>query len=132
MRILLDTNVLIAALISRGLCFELFEHCIRTHQLLSCPFIREEFREKLVSKFRFTKREARDAAQLIFSRMRFIKASPVDLCESPDPDDIQVLGAAASSECEILVTGDHAPLQLKEFRGTPILSPRDFWQREQK
>ena len=34
MKILLDTNVLIAAFITRGLFNELLEHCLRRHQII--------------------------------------------------------------------------------------------------
>lgn len=34
MKIVLDTNVLIAALIARGVCHELLEHCVLRHTLL--------------------------------------------------------------------------------------------------
>lgn len=34
MKILLDTNVLIAAFIARGMCSELFEHCLAEHTIM--------------------------------------------------------------------------------------------------
>lgn len=58
MRVVLDTNVLIAAFIARGVCSELLEHCVRHHTLATSEFILNEFREKLTSKFRFTSEEA--------------------------------------------------------------------------
>jgi predicted nucleic acid-binding protein len=42
MRITLDTNVLIAAFISRGFCAELFEHCSIHDTLVSSKFISSE------------------------------------------------------------------------------------------
>lgn len=43
MRILLDTNVLIAAFLTRGICNELLEHCLRHHQLINSEFLLNEF-----------------------------------------------------------------------------------------
>ena len=39
MKLLLDTNVLVAALVARGTCHELLEHCVREHRrhLVSSP-----------------------------------------------------------------------------------------------
>jgi predicted nucleic acid-binding protein len=35
LKLLLDTNVLVAALIARGVCSDLLEHCIRHHVVMS-------------------------------------------------------------------------------------------------
>ena len=51
MKILLDTNVLIAALISNGVCHELLEHCVLRHVLFTSEFILEETQQKLIEKF---------------------------------------------------------------------------------
>ena len=37
MRLVLDTNVLISAFISRGLCTQVFEHCAKHHELVTSP-----------------------------------------------------------------------------------------------
>jgi predicted nucleic acid-binding protein len=37
MRVLLDTDVLIAAFVVRGVCSELFEHCARYRTLVTSP-----------------------------------------------------------------------------------------------
>jgi tetratricopeptide (TPR) repeat protein len=47
-KILLDTNVLIAALISRGVCHELLEQCFLRHALFTSEFILSEMQEKLI------------------------------------------------------------------------------------
>ena len=39
MRVVLDTNVLIAALITRGVCSDLLEHCFRRHEIVLSEFI---------------------------------------------------------------------------------------------
>ena len=54
MRILLDTNVLIAAFIARGVCHELLEHCALNHELITSNFILAEVRENLLLKFNFS------------------------------------------------------------------------------
>ena len=51
MKIVLDTNVLIAALIARGVCHELLEHCVLRHTLFTSEFILNETHEKLTEKF---------------------------------------------------------------------------------
>lgn len=49
MKVLLDTNVLVAALVARGVCADL-EHCVRTHTVVSsCPLL-DELSDVLVRK----------------------------------------------------------------------------------
>ncbi len=44
MKVVLDTNVLIAALISRGACADLLEHCVLRHTIVSSDVILSELR----------------------------------------------------------------------------------------
>ena len=55
MKIVFDTNVLIASLISHGSCFELLEHCVRNHTIYTSDYIINEFTEKLETKFKYPK-----------------------------------------------------------------------------
>jgi len=57
MKFVLDTNVLIAAFITSGICHEIFEHIIRNHQLVLSDFIVNEFRNKLLTKFHYDENE---------------------------------------------------------------------------
>lgn len=131
MRILLDTNVLIAAVIARGLCSEILEYSVRYHSLISSPFIQSEFEEKLDEKFNFSKREITEASKLIFSRMEMVKSFTASAALK-DRDDLEVLGTAVVGQCELLVTGDRELLALKKFHQAQIVSPRDFWKMETK
>jgi predicted nucleic acid-binding protein len=68
-KIVLDTNVLIAALIARGVCHDLLEHCVLRHTLLTSDFILNETREKLIEKFEYAADLADEAVSLLRSRM---------------------------------------------------------------
>jgi predicted nucleic acid-binding protein len=52
LKLLLDTNVLVAALIARGTCNDLLEHCVRHHVLISSRPLLDELRDVLIRKFR--------------------------------------------------------------------------------
>ena len=65
MKIVFDTNVLIAALISRGVCHELLEHCVLRHTLFTSDFILEETQEKLIEKFVYAPELAAEAASVL-------------------------------------------------------------------
>jgi len=68
-KIVLDTNVLIAALIARGVCHELLEHCVLRHTLLTSNFILNETHEKLTKKFGFAADLADEAVSLLGSTL---------------------------------------------------------------
>lgn len=132
MRILLDTNVLIAAFIAHGACSELLEHCAVNHTVFVSPFILSEFRRNLVRKFGFTAREAENAARLLESRFKQVTpgAPKVRICR--DPDDDYIISAALASSCDYIVTGDKDLLELKQVRGICIITPSQFWENERR
>lgn len=130
MRLLLDTNILIAAFISRGVCHELLAHCIYNHDLVISKELLREFQEKLVSKFGYTQGEVKEATSLLASRLRLVEPTALDKPVSRDPDDDVVLATAVAGDCRCLVTGDKDLLVLKRFRKIPIMSPAEFWKYE--
>lgn len=130
MRLVLDTNVVLAAFISRGVCHELLEHCEREHTMVVSGFILEEFREKLVGKFDVPPSKAREATVLLRSRMESVEPVPLEAPVCRDPDDDWVLATAVAGTCECTVTGDKDLLSLGEHRGIRILAPNTFWSYE--
>ncbi len=130
MKIVLDTNVLIAAFISHGACHELLEHCAIRHEIILSPFIYGEFKEKLNSKFGFTKKDADAAIRLL--KTRCISVRPNNLAEPvcKDKDDDNIIATAISGECDCIITGDKDLLILEIAENIRILSPGDFWEYE--
>ena len=77
MKLVLDTNVLIAAFISKGVCHHLVEHCLRLHQSLTSEFILDEVQEKLTKKFKYSEEDAIAVIALLRSRMEVIAPIPL-------------------------------------------------------
>lgn len=65
MKVLLDTNVLFAAFVTHGVCSSLYEECLLQADLIVSDQILHELAEHLVSKGKFTRREAREVARTI-------------------------------------------------------------------
>ena len=65
MRLALDTSVLIAAFVSRGVCPELVEHCQRSHRIVTSEILLGEFESELVSKFKIQRNQASAAVAVI-------------------------------------------------------------------
>jgi putative PIN family toxin of toxin-antitoxin system len=125
-RILLDTNVLISAFLSRGLCSELIEHCSEQHALVTSPQIIQELREKFLTKFRMPPAAVDQALAALFHGMEIV--APVDLPERVcrDPDDDVIIASAISGACDLVISGDRDLLDLKGYAGIAFLSPREF------
>lgn len=123
-----DTNVLIAAIITEGICSKLLRRA-RTGEvsLVSCPFILTEVRRVLARKFRLSREELTTAIELICEAMSEIIGEGPDIggtCR--DRDDDHVLACALAAKADHLVTGDADLLEIKNFRRVRIVTPRDF------
>lgn len=130
MKIVFDTNVLIAALIARGVCHELLEHCVLRHVLFTSEFILDETHEKLIEKFGYPSELAGETVSVLRSRMRVVTPSKLESQVCRDPDDDNILAAAVSGNCDCIITGDKDLLVLKKYEGVEIFRPRDFLMNE--
>ena len=123
-----DTNVLIAAIITEGICTKLL-HRARTGEfsLISCPFIMKELRRILSKKFRLSHEESDLAMEAISEAITQVIEHNVkitDVCR--DADDDNIIACAVSAKADYLVTGDSDLLEIKSWQGIKIVTPRDF------
>jgi len=125
-RIVLDTNVLIAALLARGTCHELLEHCVVRHELITSEFILHELRQKLVEKFKYPDALSDEAIAVLRSRMKVITPSSLAIPVCRDGDDDNILAVAVDASSDFIITGDNDLLVLHPYEAVAILSPRAF------
>lgn len=126
MKIVLDTNVLIAALISRGVCSGLVEHCVQNHTIVASDFILNELAEKLIQKFHHSSEEAQEAIDLLRSQVEIVRPGPLESRVCRDPDDDMILATAITGAAECIVTGDNDLIVLSRYRNITILRPAEF------
>ncbi len=126
MRLVLDTNVLIAAFIAHGNCSELFEHCIVHHEVVLSAGILAELQDVLIRKFKFTKAEALAAKQLILTRVTLVSPTPLASPVCRDTDDDEILATAKTAGCPAIVTGDKDLTVLARYGQIRIVTPSDF------
>lgn len=126
MRVVLDTNVVIAAFIARGACSDLFERVVNEHELILSPFILEEFERVMTRKFGLDGNRVARAVNLLRRKGIVVEPVPLDSPVCRDPDDDQILALAREDGVRFLVTGDDDLLALDAFEGVPIISPRQL------
>ena len=126
MRVLLDTNVLIAAFITHGTCSDLFEHCIRQHEIVTSKFILNELEGHLRKKFKFPEADIREAMGILTEAAQLVDPNPLDEKVCRDPDDDMVLATAVSGNAACIISGDKDLTDIKTFNGIPILKPSEF------
>ncbi|MFH1706678.1 MAG: putative toxin-antitoxin system toxin component, PIN family [Planctomycetota bacterium] len=131
MKIIFDTNVLISAFISHGHCAELFEHCIRNHELAVSEFIIGEFQDKLLTVFNMPAGQVTAAVSLLRSRLEVVEPVRFDTPACRDADDDAILGTAVRVHAVCIVTGDKDLLDMKKFREVDIILPAAFWKYEE-
>ena len=126
MRVVLDTNVLIAAFIARGVCHEVFERVVEDHQLILSPFLLEEFERTMAGKLAFEQERVERALALLNRVGQVLSPQELENPVSRDRSDDAVLALAVAANATCLITGDDDLLVLEHFDGIPIISPRDF------
>jgi len=129
MRVFLDTNVLVSAVATRGLCADVFREVLTSHELIICDALLQEVKKVLQQKFKAPPSLASEFLNLL--KQDTIKAKPSRLprVAIKDKSDLIILAAALSGNDELLVTGDRELLDLGNVEGLDIVSPRAFWER---
>ena len=126
MKVVLDTNVLIAAFVARGRCADLLEHCIEAHEIISSDGLLGEYEEKLVRKFRLAPDAAAARVALLRAQFRIVTPNPLPTPVCRDPDDDLVIATALAGGCRCIVTGDADLLVLQQHGDVLIVSPGQF------
>ena len=128
MRLVFDTNVIVAGLVSEGLCHELLETRLPDHAAILSRTLWDELVEKLRDKFGLAADEL-PLLDLYRRHATFVEPQPLKKPACRDPDDDWVLATAIAGEAEAIVTGDGDLLALGAFQGIAILSPRQLIER---
>ena len=128
MRVLLDTNVLIAAFASRGLCEDVLRTVLTEHELVVSEFILDEVSRVLEKKLKMPSRERISVIRFLRDISDVIDPSKPAAWPSEDPDDQWVVAAAIVGEVDVLITGDSDLTKPPEDVTVRILTPRGFWE----
>lgn len=128
MRVFLDTNVLVSAFASRGICADLFELALMEHELVVGINVLRELERALREKIRLPSARVAEVVEFVGGEASLVVEAARPAAGRVDADDALVLGEACVGQAELFVTGDAALVRLGSIQGLRIVSPRQFWE----
>lgn len=128
MRFVLDTNVIVSAILFGGNPERIvFEISRQHHELLVSPFLLEELANTLSKKAGFTPHQIQETLRGLQQLYTLVETKVTIKTIRKDVTDNRILELAVSGKADYIISGDKKHLlPLKRFRGIPILSPADF------
>jgi uncharacterized protein len=128
-RVVLDTNVLVSALLLKGRLNKLVD--LWKTGIID-PYLSKETFSELIAvlgypKFNLSDNEIKTILEdeiLPFFMVAEIKEEVSGICR--DPDDDIFLTAACNARASLLVTGDKDLLELKKFKSIRIVTAREY------
>jgi uncharacterized protein len=127
LRIVLDTNVLLAGIATHGICEGLLTLSYRDHTVVLSEHILAELHEHYVGKFKATDEQAALVVGALRKQSEVVVPTAIPSEAFADADDLPVLGTAVAGQVDYLVTGDKQLQELSQYRQIPIVSPRRFY-----
>ena len=129
MKIFLDTNVLVSAVATRGLCADVVREVLLSHRLIiSLPLFTEvekALRGKLGAPPNFISEFIQTLKQDALLSIPTVQPDVL----LKDKDDLIILASALSAQADLFVTGDKEILGLQKIGKMQIVSPRGFWEK---
>lgn len=133
-RAVVDTNVLISALISKKPSPPLNIYNLLKSEdflLITSPAILEELEEVINRKtiIKLHKRSQQQIDEILqeIAETSYIVPGMISVeAVKKDPDDDKFIAAAIEGKADYIVSGDKPLLNIKEYMGIKIISPKDF------
>ena len=129
MRLVLDTNVVVSAVIWGGMPYRLLQAATDGDvELYTSPALLAELRSVLVREHlasRLTRQQSSVEQAIHFYGELAISVSPLVVSHPVprDADDDQVIAAALAAQADLIVSGDNDLLSLGQYQGITIVMP---------
>jgi len=127
LRVFLDTNVLVSAFATRGVCADLLRVVLAEHSLVTSEVVLGELGRVLRKRIGLPAGAVKEIDE--FLRENEVAPKPATPAAVPkrDPSDQWVLASAMESRADVLVTGDRDLLDIAAVVPIKIVDPRGFW-----
>ena len=127
MRVFVDTNVLVAAFATRGLCADVLRYILADHQLVTSEVVLTELRRALSRGFKLPPATIEGILELLREHEVVPKPKAPSKLPIRDPDDRWILASAVDAKADVLITGDADLLDIATSAPLRVLAPRAFW-----
>ena len=127
MRVFLDTNVVVSAFATRGLCEDVMRTVLIEHELLIGVVVLEETERVLNHKFKMPTEAVESVIEMLREQELVPTPREAPIIDIQDADDIWIVASALEGQADVLVTGDRELLELRHIGELRILDPREFW-----
>lgn len=127
MRAFLDTNVLVSAVATRGLCAEVLHVVLAEHDLILGERVLGELRKVLRRKIGVEAGAIEDVETFLRRQGHVVRSKRPPSLKVRDVDDSLVLAEALEAGVDVVVTGDDGVLEVAGKAPFPIVTPRGFW-----
>ena len=128
MRVFLDTNVLVSAFTTRGICADLITAVLAEHQLVLGETVLTELARVLSKKMKLRRAIVAETEAFLRREAAVISHGPDPGVPIRDPHDVAVVAQAIGGLADVLVTGDRDLLDVAADLPIDVLSPRGFWE----
>ncbi len=128
MKVFLDTNVLVSAVATRGLCADVIREILVSHQLVVSGQLIAELKNILHTMIGIPQKIISDFVALVMQDSILSENTELINIDIKDKDDIIILSTALHGNAELFVTGDKALLEMGKIQSMRIISPRKFWE----
>ncbi len=129
MKVFLDTNVIVSATATRGLCADVFREVLLTHELIVSEQLLTEVSRVLSAKFGASAEMIENVIRILKQDTIFSQPSDPPDVTIQDRDDLLILASALAGKADVLVTGDKELQALGSIHNLEIISPRQFWEK---
>ena len=124
MKVCLDTNVVVSAVATRGLCGDLFQAILAEHELVLGATVLGELRTVLSRKMRVPRDTIQELEAHLRGHATVVKAATKRRIAGLDAADAAII--AVGARADVLVSGDQDLLKLAD-PPVKIVSPRGLW-----
>ena len=132
MRVFLDTNVLVSAFATRGICTDIVTVVLAEHQLVTGETVLAELGRILRTKMKVPDPAVSEIEALLRREAVVVSQAAAPGIKLRDDDDVAVLAEAIEGLAAVLVTGDRDFLDVAQDIPIETLSPRGFWEKLQR
>ena len=129
MRVFLDTNVLVSAILTRGLCRDLLRSALEDHDALVSKLVVDELVKVLRDKIGVSESELEKALMTLDGLEVVNDQGGVPQTAGLEPNDAVMLAAAIAAGADVFITGDQGILAESPQLPIDVVSPRRFMER---